>query len=283
MNESHANMIPFQIRNADLLNIEFKVVPLESGNINYFSGHLIRGAFLAMLAEQNERLVTELHDGKAVKPYSIAPVALRFKGDKREKLYRVVPGKPLYFRLSSLSRDVSMMLMRTALTSQDRIVKIGETNCIVDGIRFSTQDYAGLARADSISSRYKFIFLSPTLFEIRSETFPMLFPLPSYVFGSLASLWNRFAPEELHLDMDRTMEQLKSVVVATQHNIHTTQVRIKGHIPISGYVGTVMYKIAREASSEARRIFTLLSRWAPFSGVGAKRSFGFGAVDTIEK
>lgn len=264
----------------DLLRVEFDVVPIEKGRVNYFTGHLIRGAFLAMLSETDSELLEKLHDGPSVRPYSVAPIRLPHHGDLRGKLWEVRPGKTLRFRLSCISKKVSSALLKAALDTEGRTLKIAETECVVKSLRFQSEGFADLVRETTQSSVHEFWFLSPTMFQVKSETFPMLFPLPVYVFGSLGSLWNRFAPSETHFEMDDFMEEVRSDVCVTKHALRTAQVRIKGHIPVTGFVGTARFKVAREGSRQLQNMVSLLTALAGYSGVGAKRSFGFGAVDT---
>ncbi len=264
----------------DLLMIEVDAVAEESGRVNYFTGHLIRGALLHMISKNDPELVSVLHDGKKSRPYSVAPIRLPFRSDQRELLWEIRPGFIMTFRLCSLSLDVNRRIMEGIFNNWSSSLRIGEVNLKVVGMRFESMSFVDIIRNSTGARIHEFKFLSPTKFEIRSESFPMLFPLPTYLYGGLASLWNKFAPDELHIELDKFMENLKSNVCVTQHAIRTAAARIKGHIPISGFVGRTRYKVAKEASKDLANIVNLLTRFAKFSGVGAKRSFGFGAVNT---
>ncbi|TXT53665.1 MAG: hypothetical protein BAJATHORv1_130005 [Candidatus Thorarchaeota archaeon] len=265
----------------ELLSIEFEIIPVEKGRVNYFTGHLIRGAFLSMLAEIDESLVNRLHNGAGMRPYSVAPIRFPYRGDQRSKLWELKPGRKRYFRLSSLSPEVNTSLLKAVMKSSGRTIQIGASQCAVNSVRFKTASYTDLVKGVEPVRSHDFHFLSPTFFQIRSETFPMLFPIPTYVFGSLGSIWNRFAPSEVRIDMSSFMEELKSGICVTKHYLRTVQVRIKGRIPISGFLGKARFKLAREASDILRAQVGLLASFGPYSGMGAKRSFGFGAIDTI--
>lgn len=263
----------------DLLRIELDIMPIENGRVNYFTGHLIRGAFLKLLSDVDSSLVDSLHSDIKLRPYSIQPVRFPFKGDQRTALWEFYPGEKRVFRINNLSKDVNASLLKAIFSTQGSTIKIGETNCIIDAIRFERTNFIDIVLNSQKASTFDFDFVSPTKFEIRSESFPMLFPLPAYVFGALGRLWNLFAPPDVNLNLDNLMNDVKSGVCVTKHKIRTTQVRIKGHIPVTGFLGRVRFKVSKESDNILRNSLCLLSRFARFSGVGAKRSFGFGAVD----
>ncbi|MHA2034125.1 MAG: CRISPR-associated endoribonuclease Cas6 [Candidatus Thorarchaeota archaeon] len=264
----------------DLLMIEIDAVPMEKGRVNSFTGHLIRGALLRMISNRDPELVSLLHDGKNVRPYSVAPVRMSRRRDQRDLLWEIRPGRRLRFRVCSLARDVSRRIIEGLLTTGWEDLKIGETHLRVVAARFESKSFAELVKDAPPVDSHEFKFISPTKFEIRSETFPMLFPLPPFVFGGLGSLWNRFAPREFHIDMDEFVAGVRTHVCVTQYDLRTVAVRIKGSIPVTGFVGRARFKVAREAPKILLGAVSLLSSFARFSGVGAKRSFGFRAVDT---
>lgn len=263
----------------DLLKVELDILPIENGRVNYFTGHLIRGAFLKLLSEVDSDIVEALHSSTTLRPYSIQPVRFPFKGDQRSALWEFYPGEKRVFRINSLSKDVNTSLLKAIFSTQGSTIKIGETNCVIDAIRFERTNFVDIVKNSIEAIAFDFDFVSPTKFEIRSETFPMLFPLPAYVFGALGRLWNQFAPSDVNLDLDNLIDGVRSGVCVTKHKIRTSQVRIKGHIPITGFLGKVRFKVSKESKDSLRNALCLLSEFARFSGVGAKRSFGFGAVD----
>lgn len=268
------------IATKDLLMIEVDAVAEEKGRVNYFTGHLIRGALLHMISRSDPDLVSILHDGQTSRPYSVAPIRLPFRPDQRELLWEIRPGYRMTFRLCSLSYEVNRRIIEGIFNNWSSSLRIGEVNLNLVSVRFESLSFVDIVRNNTGARNHEFKFLSPTKFEIRSESFPMLFPLPTYLFGGLASLWNKFAPEETHIDLDDFIKKLKSNICVTQHAIRTATARIKGHIPITGFVGRARFKTAREAPKDVANIINLLTRFAKFSGVGAKRSFGFGAVNT---
>ncbi|MHA1634519.1 MAG: hypothetical protein ACTSUZ_08190, partial [Candidatus Thorarchaeota archaeon] len=231
------------IQSMDLLRVELDIIPVEEGRVNYFTGHLIRGAFLNFLSEIDADLVTTLHSNTGMRPYSIQPVCFPFKGDQRNALWEFWPGERRVFRICSLSHEVNRALLQAVFKTQGTMIKIGETRCVVDAIRYEGANFKDIVMDATNANIFDFDFVSPTKFEIRSESFPMLFPMPAYVYGGLGSLWNRYAPPEVLLNLDEFVANVKSGLCVTKHMIRTSQVRIKGHIPVTGFLGKARFKI----------------------------------------
>ncbi len=269
-----------KIDSGELLRVNIVAVASSSGQVNYFTGHLIRGALLNLISRNNEGLVSELHDGRGRRPYSVAPVRLPYRADQRDLLWVVQPGQRIVFRVCGLRQEVNSSILNGILANRSGGIRLGETPMEIVEVNFESSTYFSLATSKVNTREFEFKFLSPTKFEIRSETFPMLFPLPMYLFGSLGSLWNEFAPPELTIDMDTLMNDVRTSVCVTQHALRTVSIKIKGHIPHIGFVGRARFKVAREAPRRVIDEIALLSAFARYAGVGAKRAFGLGAVDT---
>ncbi len=269
-----------QLAPKDLLRIDIEAVLVESGRVNYFTGHLIRGALLALISKHDPELVSLLHDGHKIRPYSVAPIRFRQRADQRHRLWELRPGYRVSFRIASLSYEVNRRIIEGIFADSWEDLKIGETHLTVLSARFESSSFVDQVKQGTNAKSFEFRFLSPTKFEVKSESYPMLYPMPVYVFGGLGSLWNNFAPEEFHIDMEDFIEGVRSHVCITQHSLRTVSVIIKGHIPVTGFIGRTRFKVSREAPRKIAAAISLLSSFARYSGVGAKRSFGFGAVDT---
>lgn len=117
-------------------------------------------------------------------------------------------------------------------------------------------------------------FLSPVTFRRGNRFLP--WPSPSAVFGSLRAAWRVFAaPEVGDLELDLRLDPL--VVTALSGASHTERViaHNKDSVLVGGFVGTVRY--ALDGAADPRVIDTLV-RLAPFSGVGAYTTRGFGGI-----
>lgn len=117
-------------------------------------------------------------------------------------------------------------------------------------------------------------FISPVTFRRGNRFLP--WPSPSAVFGSLRATWRHFgAPEVGDLDLDLRLDPL---VVTAFHGVSRTE-RVTVHkqdsVLVGGFLGTMRYAI--EGAADPQVVDTLV-RLAPFSGVGAYTTRGFGGV-----
>lgn len=65
--------------------------------------------------------------------------------------------------------------------------------------------------------------------------------------------------------------------------IRTKVLPVFEQVKFAGFVGRVIYNLDSQAPMYLGQILTMLSKWAIFTGVGAKRSYGCGAIDVLEK
>lgn len=117
-------------------------------------------------------------------------------------------------------------------------------------------------------------FASPVTFRRGNRFLP--WPAPSAVFGSLRAAWRHFgAPEVGDLELDLRLDPL--VVTAIHGTSHTERVTLHHQetVLVGGFLGTVRYILDGVAD---RQTVTALVRLAPFSGVGAYTTRGFGGV-----
>lgn len=122
-------------------------------------------------------------------------------------------------------------------------------------------------------------FVSPVTFRRGNRFVP--WPAPSAVFGSLRATWRHFgAPEVGDLDLDLSLDPL--VVTALSGASRTDRVTVHRHesVVVGGFAGTVRY--ALDGTADPRSIDALV-RLAPFSGIGAYTTRGFGGVRTPGK
>lgn len=108
-------------------------------------------------------------------------------------------------------------------------------------------------------------------------------PAPSPVFGSLRATWRTFAaPHVGDVDLDLSMDPL--MVTAIDGASAVEKVVLKDppagrgsrvEVTVGGFVGSVRYTADGPVNTAAVEV---LVRMAPFCGVGAYTTRGFGAV-----
>lgn len=137
----------------------------------------------------------------------------------------------------------------------------------------------------------KFRFLTPTCIQFRNSKVTEMFPHRVAVFNSLLSKWNQVCPEEMRMGIeqddfgryliekpDPESYRTSSVLVNTVHDAKRDHPR-----PIfkQGFVCDCNYLVTPDSSVAFRNAVTLLSLFAPFSGVGSSVARGCGQVTTM--
>lgn len=131
---------------------------------------------------------------------------------------------------------------------------------------------SGQARND-----WQLEFTSPVTFRRGNRFLP--WPSPSAVFGSLRAAWRHFgAPEVGDLELDLSLDPLVVTAVCGASRTERVTVHEQASVLVGGFVGTVRYAVDGSVDGQA---IDALVRLAPFSGVGAYTTRGFGGVRTL--
>jgi CRISPR-associated endoribonuclease Cas6 len=139
--------------------------------------------------------------------------------------------------------------------------------------------WAALRAARGTRDGWCMQFISPVTFRRGNRFVP--WPAPSAVFGSLRATWRHFAAFEVgDLELDLRLDPL--VVTAVRGASHTERVEVHGQdsVLVGGFLGTVRYAIDGPVNGQT---VDSLVRLAPFSGVGAYTTRGFGGVRRSER
>ncbi len=121
-------------------------------------------------------------------------------------------------------------------------------------------------------------FTSPVTFRRGNRFLP--WPAPSAVFGSLRAAWRHFgAPAVGDLDLDLHLDPLIVTAVSGASRTERVTVHEQASVLVGGFVGSVSYAV--DGGGVDRQVIDALVRLAPFSGVGAYTTRGFGGVRTL--
>lgn len=117
-------------------------------------------------------------------------------------------------------------------------------------------------------------FLSPTSFRRKGQHFPL--PLPVNLFHSYLRRWNYFA--HLEFDPDLFLEWIDESLLIHRFQLESTQVLAGKRGAVTGFTGTVEYRISSKATADAlyEQLFFALAQLAPYCGTGHKTTFGLG-------
>ncbi len=118
--------------------------------------------------------------------------------------------------------------------------------------------------------RLTFHFASPTTFKTRGQHVPV--PLPGWVFGSLLTRWNAFAPIALPEDFHRFAEEM---IAISRYRLQSAVVPLKNGGRRIGGVGEATYRALRY-DRYWLSVMATLARFARFSGVGVGTAMGLG-------
>jgi CRISPR-associated endoribonuclease Cas6 len=244
-------------------------------------GHKIHAAFFELLRQIDPTLNRQLHESGEVKPFTLSPLlgiklqgnAIRLKkGQTYQLRLTLLDGGSLWQQLSKhlLENRPCGLLVGEAELMIDRVVLTSATDGTNWAETTNWQALASLPACPNITLR----FASPTAFSLGKRQFG-LFPEPSLVWGSLASRWNRFAPEALQIDKVALGTFIQENVMPsdcdiTTHTLHFSSTSQKG------FVGTCSYAISN-IGYYANHLATLAA-FARYSGVGSKTTMGMGQV-----
>jgi CRISPR-associated endoribonuclease Cas6 len=120
-------------------------------------------------------------------------------------------------------------------------------------------------------------FISPVTFRRGNRFLP--WPSPSTVFGSLRSTWRSFgAPVVGDLELDLCLDPLVVTAVSGASCTERVTVHRQESVLVGGFLGTIRYAV--DGAVDPQVVDTLV-RLAPFSGIGAYTTRGFGGVRTL--
>jgi CRISPR-associated endoribonuclease Cas6 len=105
----------------------------------------------------------------------------------------------------------------------------------------------------------------------------MPFPLPRFVFLTLAEKWNRHSP--VHLG-EEIAQVLAERVLLSRYNLKTHMLDFGRYRQI-GFTGRCEFRIEAENGDLWGRVPHLLADFAFYAGVGYKTTMGMGQVQRV--
>lgn len=251
-----------------------KVLALNSGGINRFSGHLVRGGLLNFFSKVNPELAEALHASNQLRPYSVSPALPVHERRLRGDLFHVKTGDQFQFRLGFLMDDVGEKLLEHIFDFQ---VKLGEVEFSLVEVELRKKDYNDLVKSVNVHDRFRVFFRTPTQLSVRGVDFPYLFPDPRYIYPSLARMWNMFAPDHVKVDVDELYKWISDNVYVRNYRLRTVDVTMGKGRKVAGFTGYADFYM-KNTDGYAPWVM-ILSEYATFSNIGVKRTGGMGVVD----
>jgi len=289
--DSLQNMIKVSysmIQPYEISSLNIKIIANEGGYITPFTGHLIRGFLIRLIEDIMPDTSSDLHRPNKRKPFSIAPLQpLQKRKQFEKKLWRLERGEVLTFSISFVDKQLSSLIPEVLNYISRFGVSLGEMNFSILEYSIKSTKYENLISLSSITDPnkpYRFVikYNSPTRFEIKSSTFPMLMPMPHLVFKSLGDLWNSYSPEDLKIDVDAMLDDLKNHIFISNYRLSIEKHRLREDMYMAGFTGVVEYQTVGKIKESSLRLIPILCRFGEYASVGAKRSYGFGHISFRE-
>lgn len=257
-----------------LTAIVLHLQPVSAARLPVSHGAFANAAALDLFLRLDPALSKDLHDPSPDKPFTVSLL----RGTPVRDAHDLVlsPDQVYFWRLTGLTPRVSENLL--SITSAVGGVRIGDAVFHLVGVSVTSEDHPEAGRDDyaALWERWGNVtldtitlnFSSPTTFRV--GRFEQPFPLPRWVFGSLADRWNAFAPYPI----GDIRDLVESICVLSNWKGETRRVDVKTRRTV-GFVGRFTYRVV-EPLPELRRLLGLLAEFARFAGVGAQTAHGLG-------
>jgi len=243
------------------------------------NGAQLQAAFLNLIRQIDPELSQSLHDGDALRPYSLSLFQPKIGVDCDR------PIKKVLIRIACLDDKIYPVLLKIALSGkQNNYLHFSGVNFQISHLATTDErqpSWVGftsyqdlLSKAETLQKQH-FISLdfgSATTFRQREKDVPI--PMPDSVFSGLARRWNsttnvpELVPEEV-------IAKFSESVTVSQFQGETITVDIGDKLKKTGFIGRFTYRII---NPEISFWCHLLSEMVFFSGLGAKTSRGLGCA-----
>lgn len=250
--------------------------PVAETRLPISHGSFAHAAISNLVLRRDPLLSHALHQEEGRKPFTCSPL----RGtDRREGFeYVLAPDRLYTWRLTGLTEEISQHLV--ALSPDLGGINFKEAVFSVDHVSTMPEEHpdAGRETYEALLARWErreppgsvtLHFLTPTTFRI--GRFEQPFPLPRWVFGSLLSTWNAFAPYPLDWPEDLDLDEQ---IVLSNWKGETRRVELGGHRTV-GFIGKFTYRVIHPRP-EMARLLGLLAEFSFYAGVGWQTTHGLG-------
>lgn len=268
-----------------LTAVVIQLEALTAGQLSAASGRDVHGLWFHHWQKADSRVADQLHAEPQSRPFTLSP--LLGLGAPREGRIQVAPGAPGWFRVTTLTADLSARLEAAWLPQLPETLTLGPIHWRVCG---STADsaahpWAGTATAQALVEthllatepprQWRLRFATPTTFHAAGGHLP--FPLPGALIGSWLRRWQAFGPVNLPDDL-ADLAQQKAVI--SGYRLQTVPVRDGKRLTI-GCVGQLTLAAPTLKPGE-RAAIDLLVAYAFWAGSGHRTTQGFGMTRLLD-
>ncbi|MBE3560242.1 MAG: CRISPR system precrRNA processing endoribonuclease RAMP protein Cas6 [Ktedonobacteraceae bacterium] len=306
---------------ARLYALLLRLRPLQQGTLMPFSGELVHGAFLKWLRAAAPDVAAWLHSGQKRRLFTCSSLLFspslqpHIKAERENTHLPLDPQKTYIIRLTLLLGDL-FPIFHDALTRFDTshlqtnalpFIQLGKQIFLLEEVILENEHLSGwtgftsLASLIEQASQAKLSSTTPLTLEFASlttfnrgskktgyGTYPVILPLPQFVFQNLLKRWQDVAPPELInvIQTERLEQYLQDDgIIITDYHLTAHRVTFTTHVQ-RGFLGTCTYQLrdsAEQVSSQDPAVpltlhqqIYLLARLAFYSGIGYKTAMGLG-------
>lgn len=249
------------------------VLELTGGELPLYPGRYAHGLFFSLLETLNPQLASRLH-GARRKPFTLAPLEAR--------------GGTMPLRLTFLDDELFEGFLQALLQRAPEGLVLGDTPFRLVRVLASpevhplagTTSWKELAAATP-RDRVVLQFLTPTVFVTskpgdRTRYTPL--PDPRLIVLSLLEKWQAHSPFPYNPKEEAALKTIFDLDLELEgfHRLRYHRIQA-GKAFFPGFMGEVRLRLWAEAM-EVRQALARLSALAPYSGVGAKTTFGMGVA-----
>ena len=262
-------------------------LPADPAALPRWWGRAAHALLLKLVAEKEQRLAVELHDGSGpsgspLRPFTVSSLMGRFPA------HNLGLDEPYALRLTTFRADLAALLTEAALNGPLAPGSQIELDYLPFRVERHTLEAGAAPNPYALSSSYQELsapyllaklpaprrislqFSSPTTFKSAGRHVPL--PLPGLVFGSLLDRWNACAPLAFPPEARRYAEECLAI---SQYHLETRPVPQKDAGLRMGAVGRVSFT-ALTYDRYWMSVLAVLAQFSLFSGVGAGTSQGLG-------
>lgn len=223
----------------------------------------VHGAFLAMVRRADPALASTLHSPQhRFRPYTLALLGPR-------------EGLELRLRLSVLAPELFREFWKRWERRGGFSLRLGRIGLSPVALETSGPWCGEIPWSKFWElppvRRVTLAFATPTTFRQGDVDLPL--PLPRLLFSGLLAKWNAASPRPLALD-----PELFSRFLALTGGRVRIQSVWDGRAHIRGFVGTVEFRLKREAPKDLGQALAILSAFGTFAGAGRHTTHGFGLL-----
>ncbi|MBL7517931.1 CRISPR system precrRNA processing endoribonuclease RAMP protein Cas6, partial [Frankia sp. CNm7] len=153
--------------------------------------------------------------------------------------------------------------------------RFGSQSREVTGAELTRRSYAQLAQGTP-TRRVRVTMTTPTFFSRDGRDLPL--PDPALAIQGLLTRWNAFAPGPLRIGAGDARSLVDAVFLDGVWG-SSAEVELGHGLRQVGFVGHADLRLMAGTSDFVATMFTALTRFAAFAGVGERTAYGFGAVD----